>query len=68
MKKDYYLLFIWRHVEPKLLGPYETSQIRDEKAIELREDHGTMSEYYPVEVKKGIKIEIGMYSNSFFEE
>ena len=56
MKKDYYLLFIWRSVEPKLLGPYKTVQIRDNKAKELREDHGTLSEYYPVEVEKGAKV------------
>ena len=68
MRKDYYLLFIWRCIEPKLLGPYKTSKIRDEKAKELREDHGTTSEYYPVEVEKGVRIEIDSYSNSFFEK
>ena len=68
MKKDYYLLFIWRCVEPKLLGPYKTSQIRDEKAKELREDHRTLSEYYPVEVDRGTKVKIYSYSNTFFEE
>ncbi len=68
MGKDYYLLFIWRGVEPKLLGPFETIKLRDKKAKELRDDHGTLSVYYPVEISQGAKVEIGVFSGDFFEE
>ena len=67
MEKDYYLLFVWRSVEPKLLGPFETSQIRDDKAKELRDDHGDQSDYYPVEIEKGAEIDIDAYAGDFFE-
>lgn len=68
MEKDYYLLFIWRGVEPKLLGPFQTIKLRDKKAKELREDHGDLSDYYPVEVSKDAEIEIDCYAGNFFEE
>ena len=67
MEKDYYLLFVWRSVEPELLGPFETSQIRDEKAKELGEDHEDQSDFYPVEVSKGAEIQIDAYPGDFFE-
>ena len=65
--KDYYLLFIWRGVEPKLLGPFETTEQRDEKAKELREDHGDQSDFYPVDVAKGAEIQVDAYAGDFFE-
>ena len=67
MEKDYYLLFVWRSVEPKMLGPFETSQIRDEKAKELREDHGDLSDYYPLEAEKEAEIQVDAYAGNFFE-
>ena len=66
-EKDYYLLFVWRSVEPKLLDPYKTIKLRDEKAKELKEDHGDLSDYYQVEVSKGAEIDIDCYAGDFFE-
>ncbi|HDY87048.1 MAG TPA: hypothetical protein ENH82_02905 [bacterium] len=66
--KDYYLLFIWRGVDLKLFGSFETVELRDERARELREDHGSLSNYYPLEVSTGAKVNIGSFPNSFFEE
>ena len=66
--KDYYLLFIWKGVDLKLFGPFETVELRDEKTKELREDHGSLSNYYTLEVSTGAKVSIDSFPNSFFEE
>lgn len=65
---EYYLLFIWNDVEPKLFGPYEDIKSRDKKAKKLRNDFGTTCGYFPMEVTKGSTIEIDSYSGAFFEE
>ena len=66
-KKDYYLLFIYPGIKPQLKGPFETSQNRNEKAKQLREDFGTTAEYFPIEVSNGEKIDIDSYVGDFFE-
>jgi len=65
---EYYLLFIWRDVEPKLFGPYEDTKSRDKKAKKLWKQNGPECGYFPLEVSKGSKIEISSYSGAFFEE
>ena len=65
---DYYLLFIWNDVEPKLLGPFKDAKTRDKKAKKLGNDFGTTCGYFPIEVTKGSKIKIGCYSGAFFED
>jgi len=67
MQKDYYLLFIYQDVEPKLFGPFETEKLLDKKAKQLRNDYGDTAGYFPVEISKNSKINISCYSGSFFE-
>ena len=65
---DYYLLFIWRDVEPRLFGPFATAESRNRRAKKLRTDFGTTASYFPIELTKGSKISIGSYSETFFEQ
>ena len=66
---DYYLLFIWGHTEPELIGPFETAQQRDTEALKLKDKEGTSKHlYYKLNVLKGTTIELDSYSNEFFGE
>ena len=63
---DFYLIFIWKDVQPKIFGPFKNAKARDKKAIRLRNDYGEYCGYFPVEITKGSKIEVDCYPNSFW--
>jgi len=60
----YYVLFIWKDIEPELFGPFETIEQRDTKAKELEKENGVESGYFPIESES--KVNVGSYSGSFF--
>jgi len=64
---DYYVLIVWRGVQPKLHGPYKTLQQRDQKAKKLRNDFGVTASLFPIEVSTGSEISINFYPADFFE-
>ena len=66
--KNLYVLFIWGDVEPKLFGPFESQDERDNKAKELREKEGDEHGIFMLEVSKDGKPEVDCYSGAFFDE
>lgn len=62
----YYILFVWRDVEPSLHGPYDTPDDRDAAARQLREEEGDEHGIYPLDATG--QVEVDCYSGAFFEE
>ena len=65
--KEYYLLFVWGDVEPKLIGPFQTPDERDKAALEKHKVEGEENGYYKLDMN-GIVPEVDVYSGDFFEE
>lgn len=61
-----YLLVIWGDVEPKLLGPFDTPEERDQKAREIRKEEGDNHGIYALQAEG--KVEVDAYSGAFFDE
>ena len=64
---DYYLLLIWRGVEPTLLGPFKDTESRDKKAKRLKTEYGVTATFFPIKLSRGSEIDVDCYSADFFE-
>ena len=64
---NYYLLLVWRGVQPKLYGPFNNVEERDKKAKRLRNDFGVTASFFPIQATEGSEISIDCYSENFFE-
>ena len=65
---DYYYLFVWKGVEPELMGPFDTKEAMHEAVIIKRKKEGDEHGYYAVQCCKESKLVIDSWSGGFFEE
>lgn len=65
---QYYIIHVWRSVEPTLVGPWMDSTVRDNKARELRNMPDSHDEdgIFWLDIINS-KITVGPYSNAFME-
>lgn len=63
---SYYLLFVEDDVNPEILGPYPSEELRDDHAFDLREDIGKNHGVYPLNIDGPGKPTIETYSGKFF--
>lgn len=69
--KQYYVLFIEGDVEPSLEGPFATSDERDERALNLKIEHGPEHGIFMLDiVSYGYMpaLQVNSYSTAFFKE
>lgn len=62
-----WIVFVWGDVEPSIEGPFATDEERNEKAKQLRQEHGDEHGIYALDVEQGVP-EIFAYTGAFFEE
>lgn len=63
---NYYLVTIWDDLEPQLIGPFPSEEIRDDKALNLRKEFGKAHGIYPLDIDGPGKPTIETYSGKFF--
>jgi hypothetical protein len=64
---QYYVLVAWGCVEIELVGPFETEELRDKRARELRKESDTNDGVWALDLIDG-KPTVGDYSGGFFME
>lgn len=65
---NYYLITIWDNLEPQLIGPFPSEEMRDDKAIDFRQEFGKDHGIYPLSIDGPGKPTIETYSGKFFME
>ena len=65
---DYYLVFLWNLVDPQVIGPFSTTEERDNEAVKYRKQHGDVHGYFSVEVTKGAKFHVDCFSSDLFDD
>ncbi|OGV66917.1 MAG: hypothetical protein A2283_24315 [Lentisphaerae bacterium RIFOXYA12_FULL_48_11] len=68
MKHKYYVLLIWKDIEPELFGPYSRARIRDKRAKALRTEHGYEHGIFSLDITARGMPKVGAYSGKFFME
>lgn len=66
MKNKYYVLAIYRDVEPYLCGPYDTREGRNNAALEHRRNEGDTDSLFAINMING-DIEVGTFSQKFLD-
>jgi hypothetical protein len=64
---EYYLLTVWRDVEPNIQGKFKTPEERDRAARKYRTHHGNEDGVYGLDVVDG-KPKVFSYPDGFFED
>jgi len=64
----YYLIFIYDDIDPEIKGPFPSEPLRDEAAMDLRDEFGKHHGYYPLDISGPGKPKISTYSGGFFME
>lgn len=64
----YYLVFVYDDVEPEIHGHFPSWPVRDEMAIELRDEYGKNHGIYSLDIDDSGKPKIAAYSGGFFEK
>jgi hypothetical protein len=67
-KTDYYLLIVWKDVQPELFGAYKTAAERDAVAKLKYREQGDDNGYFKLSVPKGTSVQIGAFSRSEMEK
>lgn len=65
---NYYLLAVFDDVDPTLIGPFPNEDLRDDKAIEIREAFGKDHGIYALDIDGPGKPKIDAYPGKFFME
>ena len=63
---NHYLVFIYDDVDPMLVGPFPSKEMRDDKAIDMREELGKQHGIYSLDIDGPGKPTIDTYSGGFF--
>ena len=64
----YYLVFVHDDIEPDLMGPFPSEELRDDKAIDIREEFGKDHGIYALDIDGPGKPTIAPYPGKFFME
>lgn len=63
----YYLLFVWHDVDPRLIGPFNNTAVRDAQALVWFKDEGPEHGYFMLNVGEK-SVEVHSYSGAFFSD
>lgn len=63
---NYYLVFVYDDIDPDLIGPFPSKEMRDDKAIDIREEFGKNHGIYALDIDGPGKPFIEAYSGGFF--
>jgi len=61
----YYVMVVWNDVEPELIGPYVSENVRDEEAKQLRAFNGNDHGIFALDMADG-KPSVFSWSAAFF--
>ena len=62
----YYLVFVYDDIDPGLIGPFPSEEMRDDKAIEIREEFGKDHGIYALDIDGPGKPRMDAYPGKFF--
>ena len=66
--KEHYLLFVYGCVDPSLIGPFDSREARDEKAVEQYKQEGEQHGYYRITAPKGARVTVGCFVGDELED
>ena len=64
---DYYLILMWRDVEPSLRGPFLDDSTRTDEARKIRKEDGDERGLYRLNVPKGVKPDVDSFTGGEIE-
>jgi hypothetical protein len=64
----HYLFITWGDIDPEILGPFESEDTRDDRAKELKKEHGDENGIFMLDVEDNGMPSANAYSGGFFKD
>ena len=64
---SYYILYVWKSVVPRLIGPFKSIEERNEQVKKMYIQFGNEHSYFALQTTKGAQININSYEEDFFK-